>query len=268
VLDSASGYQTFLLHTGTKVTQANAANFRLLVASLNQGGIADVFALQVQDVPSGKLRVQVLDDLDDFQSSGLQADTPIDMADAAANFSWAVGDFDGDGVGDLYAIKTRSTGTGLVEVHVLGGVGAPQVPTSRVFPAGDPMGYAAQVPRVVYRGTDGHVYELAIYPETGQWGVFDMSGATGAPTAAGDPMGYMSNAARVVYRGSDGHVHEIWLGDQWYHFDMTDSTKAPLAAGNPRGYFQQTPRVIYRSTMRPVFELAIDSGGTWRRLEL
>jgi hypothetical protein len=268
VLDGASGYQQFLLQKPTKVNQGEAQKLRMVVAPLNQGGIADVFALQVQGAPSGKLRVRVLDDLDDFQTPALEVGTPIDAADAAANFSWAVGDLDGDGVADLFGIKTSSTGTGTVEVHVLGGVGAARIPTSRVFPAGDPFGYAAQVPRVVYRGDDGHVYELAIYPETGGWGAFDMSGATGAPAAAGDPMGYLSNTARVVYRAGDGHVHEIWLGGNgWEHFDMTAATKAPAPAGNPMGYHLDTPRVVYRSGIRSVFELAID-GGSWRRLEL
>ena len=34
----------------------------------------------------------------------------IDAADAAANLHWAVGDYDRDGVSDLYAIKTTNTG--------------------------------------------------------------------------------------------------------------------------------------------------------------
>src|SRR6266566_2816827 len=174
VLDSASSYQKFLLQTGTKVTQGDVSNFHFLVAPLNRGGIADVFALRTQAVPSGKLQVRVLDDLDDFQSFALQAGTPIDATDAAVNFSWAAADFDRDGVSDLYGIKTGNTGTGTVEVHVLGGIGAPRVPTRRVFPVGDPIGYATDVPRMVYRGVDNHIYELAIYPSTGSWGLFDM----------------------------------------------------------------------------------------------
>jgi Common central domain of tyrosinase len=41
--------------------------------------------------------------------------------------------------------------------------------------AGDPMGYMSNAARVVYRGQDGHLHELAIYPETGAWGDFDMT---------------------------------------------------------------------------------------------
>jgi len=37
------------------------------------------------------------------------------------------------------------------------------------------MGYLAQVPRVVYRGQDNHIHEIAIDPASGNWGHFDMS---------------------------------------------------------------------------------------------
>lgn len=41
--------------------------------------------------------------------------------------------------------------------------------------AGNPMGYMGNVPRVVYRGQDNHIHEIAIYPESGSWGHFDMT---------------------------------------------------------------------------------------------
>jgi hypothetical protein len=86
---------------------------------------------------------------------------------------------------------------------------------------GDPLGYMSNVPRVVYRGQDNHIHELAIY-QNGNWGYFDMI-ATGAPPANGDPMGYMSNVPRVVYRGQDNHIYEIFINGSgnWSHFDMS-----------------------------------------------
>jgi hypothetical protein len=126
VLDGATNYQPFLLHTPTMLDQTDGASkFRLLAAPLNRAGIADVFGLKVKATASGRLEVQVLDDLGDFKSFALQTPTPIDATDAATNFHWAVDDFDQDGVSDLYAIKTTATGTGKVEVHVLAGMGPP-----------------------------------------------------------------------------------------------------------------------------------------------
>jgi hypothetical protein len=44
--------------------------------------------------------------------------TPITEADAA-NFAFAVGDFNRDGIPDVYCLKRTNTGTGTLEVHVL-----------------------------------------------------------------------------------------------------------------------------------------------------
>ena len=80
-----------------------------------------------------------------------------------------------------------------------GGTGAPAA-------AGNPMGYVAQLPRVVYRGQDNHIHEIHL---TDTWHKYDLTAATGAPAAAGDPMGYFAQVPRVVYRGQDGHVYEL-----------------------------------------------------------
>ena len=80
------------------------------------------------------------------------------------------------------------------------------------------------VPRVVYRGVDGHIHELYV---TDTWKHFDISQNTGAPTAAGDPMGYMTNVPRVVYRGVDGYIHELYVTDTWKHFDLSSATGGP-----------------------------------------
>jgi hypothetical protein len=48
-----------------------------------------------------------------------QTGTPIGAADGAANFKWAIGDFNRDGIPDLIGIKVTNTGTGMVEAHVL-----------------------------------------------------------------------------------------------------------------------------------------------------
>lgn len=49
----------------------------------------------------------------------LQTGTPIGADDGAANFHWAIGDYNQDGIPDLYGIKVAQTGTGTVEVHIL-----------------------------------------------------------------------------------------------------------------------------------------------------
>ena len=45
--------------------------------------------------------------------------TPIGEADAAANFTFAVGDYNRDGRADVFCLKKTNTGTNSLEVHIL-----------------------------------------------------------------------------------------------------------------------------------------------------
>jgi hypothetical protein len=82
--------------------------------------------------------------------------------------------------------------------------------------AGNPFGYCfAGVPQVIYRGTDGHIYELHL--EAAGWKLGDLSliAEHTAPVvlAAGDPCGYEANDGipRVIYRGTNNHICELAL---------------------------------------------------------
>jgi hypothetical protein len=81
--------------------------------------------------------------------------------------------------------------------------------------AGDPFGYCyGGVPRVIYRGTNGHIYELHPDPF---WQCNDLStiakATSPAQVAAGDPFGYETGDSipRVVYRGTNGQICELAL---------------------------------------------------------
>ena len=83
------------------------------------------------------------------------------------------------------------------------------IPNGYVFTANGVSGM-----HVVYRGTDGHIYEL--YWQNGDWNVNDLTAATNAPAAAGDPNGYMFTAdngvsgMHVVYPSPDGQIDELY----------------------------------------------------------
>ena len=124
ILSGASGFQSWLLETGTPILEADgAANFGgWAVADFNGDDVPDLFGIKVRNTGTGNVEVHVLDGATGFQDFLLQTGTPILEADGAANFGgWALADFNGDGVPDLFAIKVRNTGTGKVEVHVLDG---------------------------------------------------------------------------------------------------------------------------------------------------
>lgn len=162
----------------------------------------------------------------------------------------------------------------------------PIAPGGAWEPGARPMGYVAGTARVVYLGQDNHIHEISIYPETGSWGHFDMSAATGAPPAKSDPVGYEAGVARVVYRGQDAHIHEIAIYPEtgsWGHFDMSAATDAPPAKADtpstsgrapergarPMGYVAGTARVIYRGQDDHIHEIAIyPETGSWGHFDM
>lgn len=122
VLNGADNFQTFLLHTGTPISAADAAaNFAFALADYNRDGIMDLYCLKKTNTGSGRFEVHVLNGADNFQTFLLHTDTALAAADAAANFDFAVADYNHDGHPDIYCLKKTNTGTGALEVHVLNG---------------------------------------------------------------------------------------------------------------------------------------------------
>jgi FG-GAP-like repeat len=147
ILDGASNYQSFLLHTPTAITAADARNFTWSVGSYNRDGRPDLYAIKVNKTGSGMAEVHVLDRASNYQSFLLHTPTAITAALAkgiaptappasiaptkppkpdAPNFVWAMGDYNRDGNADLYAVKVSNTASPLVgspmaEVHILSG---------------------------------------------------------------------------------------------------------------------------------------------------
>ncbi len=123
-LARASNYQSFLLHTGTPITEQDAVeNFAAYgLADYNRDGYADLYCLKDKATGTGRLEVHILSGANNFQSFLMQTGTPILEQDAAANFvGYALGDYNGDGRPDLFCLKARATGTGRLELHILSG---------------------------------------------------------------------------------------------------------------------------------------------------
>jgi len=114
-------WQAFLLQAGTPIGAEDAArNFTFAVGDYDGDGTPDVYCFKRTNTGSGTLEVHVLNGADDYQSFLVQTSTPIGAQDAA-NFIFAVGDYDGDGTPDVYCFKRTNTGSGTLEVHVLNG---------------------------------------------------------------------------------------------------------------------------------------------------
>ena len=115
-------YQRFILQSGVPILQNDAAaNYSFACGAFNADRNVDLFCLKKSNTGTGKLEVHVLNGAANFQNFLLQTGTPITAADAAANYSFAVGDLNRDGRPDLFCLKKSNTGTGKLEVHVLSG---------------------------------------------------------------------------------------------------------------------------------------------------
>jgi hypothetical protein len=119
ILDRASNYQSFLLHTGTPLSLADAANFEFALGDYNRDGRPELYCLKRSNAGSGHLEVHILGGVQ-FQFWQLHTITPITQADAA-NYAFAVGDYNGDGPPDLYCVKRSGTASGLLEIRILSG---------------------------------------------------------------------------------------------------------------------------------------------------
>lgn len=116
---------------------------------------------------------------------------------------------------------------------------------------------------IVFRGTDGHVRELAL---KNGWVATDVSGAGAAVASGSRPAAYVRSDAisTVVYRASDNHIREQNRNSNgtWTNADLTAITSAPLAAGDPIGYVRADGinAVVYKSSTGRVIELALVNG--------
>lgn len=152
--------------------------------------------------------------------------------------------------------------------NVTGLAGAPAAVSDPIaFDSG--AGYSS----IVYRGSNGHIYELFTTNPFGnvwQWG--DLSAWTNAPAATGTPAAYVRSDlfTAVLYRGTNGHIYELYRptggGANWQVGDLTALTAAPLAAGDPFG-FQRSDWynvVLYRGSDRQIYQIEKrQSGGVW-----
>jgi hypothetical protein len=96
--------------------------------------------------------------------------------------------------------------------------------TNAPLAAGNPSGYSRPprwteppymdyyMPAVVYRGGNGHIYELFLDID-GLWKVGDLTAITNAVAAIRDPIGYPIDdvTASVIYRGVGGRLYRIHM---------------------------------------------------------
>jgi hypothetical protein len=117
-LSGASGFKKFILQTGTTLHETGN-NFDFSVADMNKDGKPDLIAIKKSATSTKSTEVHILSGANNFQKFILQTGTALHETDN--NFAFDVGDWNGDGIRDLIAIKKSATGTKNTEAHILSG---------------------------------------------------------------------------------------------------------------------------------------------------
>ena len=122
VVSGSGGFKTYLMNVATILGQTGTDNsWEFKVADYNQDGKPDLYAIKKQGV-GGRLEIRVLNGANNFQTYLLSTATAL--SSIPSNYAWnfELGDFNGDGKPDLYAIK-KVSGTGKTEIQILNAAG-------------------------------------------------------------------------------------------------------------------------------------------------
>ncbi|MGY3265998.1 reprolysin-like metallopeptidase [Lysobacter sp. HA35] len=121
VLDGAHQFQSFLLHVATALGSTGSdASWDFQVTDFNRDGVLDLMLISKRGA-SGTTEVHVLSGGTMFQAFLLQTATALHTTGVTSQWVFKLGDYNGDGVLDLYAVN-RIGSSGMTEVHVLDGV--------------------------------------------------------------------------------------------------------------------------------------------------
>lgn len=120
VLNGADGYKTVLYSGATALGKVGGDNRWLFkLGDYNKDGKLDLYAI-LRMGSTNKTEVHILNGADNFKTFLLSTTTALYATGADNSWEFELGDYNGDGVNDIYGIlKTGSTGK--TELHVLNG---------------------------------------------------------------------------------------------------------------------------------------------------
>ncbi len=157
--------------------------------------------------------------------------------------------------------------------------------TNTPLTVGRPSRFLSQgAAQVVYRGQDGHIYQLSLANGTWTWGDLTAQ-ANSSVLAAGDPIGYgwdndpNGASQHVVYLGQDGQIHELMFPLNNGSWSDTNVTANLAAAQQPAGQpattvWNNDPKgptqhIFFRGKDNHIHEFySFYGGGPWQTADL
>jgi hypothetical protein len=115
-----SGYRQVTSHHRTFLSQIEDSHGDFLLADFDADSKPDLFFVKRRLTSTNRVEMHILSGSSNYQNFTLQIPTALSVTDDL-NGDFLLGNFDGDGVPDLYFIKRRNTESGRIEVHVLSG---------------------------------------------------------------------------------------------------------------------------------------------------
>ncbi|SPJ91069.1 related to beta transducin-like protein [Fusarium torulosum] len=116
ILSGASGFQKFILQTGTPFHETNAG-FDFAVADWNADGCPDLVVVGKSDDSSRCSLVHVLSGASNYQDFHLHAELPL--YETLGMYEFMVAEWTRNGRLDLVGIRKSKTGTHSTEVHIM-----------------------------------------------------------------------------------------------------------------------------------------------------
>jgi murein DD-endopeptidase MepM/ murein hydrolase activator NlpD len=114
---SGANFQDRLISTGTWLHQVDQ-NTRFAVADYDGDGVPDIWAFDTQDMGTNSTAVHIISGAN-FQDRLISTGTWLGRVDYRTRF--AVADYNGDGVPDIWAYDTQDVGTNSTAVHIISG---------------------------------------------------------------------------------------------------------------------------------------------------
>ncbi len=111
----------FLRQTATALGVSEPQDrWSFAVADYDGDGVPDVWAIKRDATGTGTTELHIVDGADPTRFLR-QTATALGVSEPQDRWSFAVADYDGDGVPDVWAIKRDATGTGTTELHIVDG---------------------------------------------------------------------------------------------------------------------------------------------------